>query len=646
MKLAGASRPAAAEAVAFGLLLVHAWVRFVPWHPAPVGTDIEASWRWVLHLAADRGFVWGRDIVFTHGPYGFLITDSYDPGTFAPTILGLAAVALLLVAGVWRVVRAGIASLGWSLAVSALLIELMSLGEVRQNLFLHVDFVLCWLAWTLRRRTDAERRPIDAWILNGLVAAAALGGLVKFTFLLGGLCSLSALAAPDRTFVRAVATFAASFVGLWVLARQPLSALVPYLSTSVEIAGAYGESMGLRPPPRDVALFLVAAAVALLPVARIWRRERSRGSWIHPAGCGLLIFLDFKSGFVRGDVPHRLAAACALLSWLAIALVPAGKRSTAKASIAIGVVALAPALLLLSSILGERSGAGVLGFAGSNLRAWPVEFGGAVRALFGRTGLPESDRSALAGIRREEPIPGLSGAVDLYTARVGLALAEDVDYRPRPVFQSYCAFTPSLLERNAEHLVGPRAPETILFTVVDWIDGRMPAMDDSLSWPTILSRYRVAGSAAGHLVLRKRDSARPYTLRPIAGLRVGFGQPVRIGEHRSGSATWAEIDVRPTPMLRAWSVLDRPPVLVLSVLLASGERRAYRLVPGIARAGILLSPVIEEDAEFARFAADGRGALAAHEVDSISVASPESADIGWAYGAEFEIRLFALELER
>jgi hypothetical protein len=98
-------------------------------------------------------------------------------------------------------------------------------------------------------------------------------------------------------------------------------------------------------------------------------------------------------------------------------------------------------------------------------------------------------------------------------------------------------------------------------------------------------------------------------------------------------------------LLRAWSLLDRPPILVLTVLLASGQPRSYRLVPGIARAGFLISPVIEEDDEFVRLASGRRATLAPHEVEAISVASSDSNDPSWAYGPEYEVRFFALDIE-
>lgn len=44
------------------------------WHVATVrpGTGIDFSWQVVLAFAAQHGLVFGRDVVFTYGPLGFL----------------------------------------------------------------------------------------------------------------------------------------------------------------------------------------------------------------------------------------------------------------------------------------------------------------------------------------------------------------------------------------------------------------------------------------------------------------------------------------------------------------------------------------------------------------------------------------------
>ena len=57
----------------------------VPWRPAAVSGDapyLDPSWVVVLHLAFLDGLAFGEDIVFTYGPWGFVATRTYVPGTF------------------------------------------------------------------------------------------------------------------------------------------------------------------------------------------------------------------------------------------------------------------------------------------------------------------------------------------------------------------------------------------------------------------------------------------------------------------------------------------------------------------------------------------------------------------------------------
>ena len=75
------------------------------------------------------------------------------------------------------------------------------------------------------------------------------------------------------------------------------------------------------------------------------------------------------------------------------------------------------------------------------------------------------------------PLPPSIGSVEVYPWDVWLPLIHDLPYRPRPVFQSYAAFTTKLSEMNARHLISAK-PETLLFQVKT-IDGRLPTVDDA-----------------------------------------------------------------------------------------------------------------------------------------------------------------------
>ena len=59
------------------------------------------------------------------------------------------------------------------------------------------------------------------------------------------------------------------------------------------------------------------------------------------------------------------------------------------------------------------------------------------------------------------PIPEAPGSADVFQALSGLAVVHGLDYRPRPVFQSYAAYTPTLAKYNADFLKSDRAPQFV-----------------------------------------------------------------------------------------------------------------------------------------------------------------------------------------
>src|SRR5205085_7179746 len=68
----------------------------------------------------------------------------------------------------------------------------------------------------------------------------------------------------------------------------------------------------------------------------------------------------------------------------------------------------------------------------------------------------------LASIRARVPRPPVEGTVDVYGNWQSVAIAHGLDYRPRPVFQSYIAYDAALATMNADHL-RDAPPRSILF---------------------------------------------------------------------------------------------------------------------------------------------------------------------------------------
>ncbi len=104
----------------FALLLTVLAV-FVPLAPQMPSAGLDTSWMFAMNQGVARGFVFGKDIIFTFGPYACIYTQLYDPATD-------------------RLMVCGSLFLGLSYA---LLLLLVTSDQKRYGLFLYAIFLAC-----------------------------------------------------------------------------------------------------------------------------------------------------------------------------------------------------------------------------------------------------------------------------------------------------------------------------------------------------------------------------------------------------------------------------------------------------------------------------------------------------------------------
>src|SRR5690242_15989388 len=78
----------------FVLTSVWLWLCFIKLPVTPGRHSPEQSWEAVLSYAAAHHLQWGREIVFTFGPLGFLISDHYWGNFFWPILVWAFAFSL------------------------------------------------------------------------------------------------------------------------------------------------------------------------------------------------------------------------------------------------------------------------------------------------------------------------------------------------------------------------------------------------------------------------------------------------------------------------------------------------------------------------------------------------------------------------
>jgi len=540
-------------------------------------SNLDRSWCLGLGHALLSGWRAGIDWVFTFGPLGFFSTAAYLPELFWTKVLVWEGAFGLLCAV--AIAQAGLGIESRLLRLLYFLLILVQPIDPDAQAFLAIAAALAWIARPAERRAPAIA-----------VGAAVIAGLafVKFTYLAAGAVAVLAAAAillrsgARRAALASLLATAGFAAGAWLLAGQRFFDLPVYLARSAELAGGYSQAMSLAGSSGAIATALALLALAALAAA-IHARPLSALAQL------ALLGIAYKAGFVRAD--H--APTFFLFAILAPFYLVARDDSTALARRASAFARVACAGL---GILGLRIGGGVQ--PGAVPSAPTDAFHRTIahaRALL----RPGELRSRLAAVDAEEDrwldLPRTRGIVGRRTIdavpflQVAL-FANGLEWRPRPVFQSYACLTPGLQELNARFLESGRAPDFLLLRL-ETIDHRLPALDDALALPVIARDYAPVLAERTFLLLERRPRPASATEELSVEREYGFEEPIDM-RNLPGEAHLLALDVRFSLAGRVRTLLDAAPPLFAQIDLDDGLAVRVRIVPAMARSGVLVDPAL------------------------------------------------------
>lgn len=557
---------------------------------APAGGEsLDGSWSTVLSWSFGSGLQFGEDIVFTYGPLGFLIpVTNYYPQTFS-----LFFACQIFFGLVWALLVAGHARrLAWPAQIVLILLLLAWLPVMMIDVAWYAMFALA----AIGVGENAPRRLSVAAVAagSGVMLALTLIALTKFTFLLLWAAFVAYLVAQlllARRFALAVLSGAGScalLLVLWSASGQAVGSLLPFVRRCLELSGGYSASMGYTPNILvDVAgvcaLALGGVGVARLVVAR--RGDRA----LRLLGLFLLltIALTWKAGYIRADGHVCIfLATTSLLTFFAHRLGTHRRRVAWMSASCVGIIAIG-GLILTYRLLG--------GVAPALINNWSY-------VAFSLNGLasPERLRQAFdqgwqAGMAHYD-LPSVrrivgDARVDLLMHEQGVLLLNRFNYSPRPAFQGYGAYTASLARLNETRLLGPEAPEFLLFKF-QAIDAHLPGSEDPLSQLAALRAYAPVAYEKGYVLLQRRRPAQPILPpAPAQWREVRLGERIEMPQE-SPQLLFFRVELN--PLGRVYSALLREPALGLEITDGGGGIGSYRVARTLGDAGMLVSPQLAD----------------------------------------------------
>ena len=560
---------------------------------APLVPDLELSWYGALTHFSARGLQFGRDVVFTYGPLGHLISQVYTGELFfarmtwevvSKTIFVLVLVGTLVsLPRFWR-----------PIFFLFVLIFIRAEGSSDALYFL----IICCV--TLFLLKEGSSRPVFNFCAGVLFA---IFSLIKFTYFLLVLVALSLIVACYCKLQRKSQAlllsliFIASFLFWWAIARQEFHNLWSYFATSLEISFGYKEAMALPTSNRAVLLAgVVAALLGFLQWSVVLLKSREPVLLFAALFITGETYLAWNRAFIRAD-DHVLSFFCLQPAILATMWIVAQPQKTVRW---IGYsMNLALLCVCLFGVNQQRPGhliSSVHGTLDRVANSW--------RIATGLTAFSQQFQATLQRVQTARALPKVKAevrdaSIDVLGSEQAIAILNNLNYTPRPVFQGYSAYTPNLINLNTAFYTSPKAPSYVLSVLYSdqTIDGRYPTLDDAGVFKQVLYDYEPLFAEKRYLLWKRIHPAKPVSPIPASVETLSLDSEHPLPEREM---VWLELEIKQSFVGKLRTLFYKPPPVAIRVTDQLGRQHRNRLVPSMAVAGFIVSPNLETSREVLR----------------------------------------------
>ena len=541
-------------------LLIYAIMLTIPPLIIDTHSDVDYSAYIGWHKAAEQGLIYGRDIVFTYGPLGFLTAPIFINKTlWAYSALYTLAVYAMVLFGFSLFLRKMKANLVKTVIFAVIFVAVFrGLLNWRPTRDFELLFSLLVFSYLYIRGKGNL-----IWLL-GLAFLCGVLPYIKFSSIFaGGFIGavFTYILIRDKRRKEAAVFLITSFVSFCILGLLligPSKAIFTYLYSSWQITSGYNDALGNVDPGREMDYFsAILAWIFYILIFGYCALRKRRDDIIYLVLCFGMLFLSFKLGFVRRDYEHVIYF---YSTWLAVFglffLRPFPDAKIIRYFVLLFIFVMLfqcrtdRASLEISSFPGLYAP----GKVGDKLKNLRLSFN-LLRGI-GTDELIAKTKTQLAKYfpLKDETVKMLSGhTVDVFPCDVAITEAYGFKWDPRPVFQSYLAYTEYLDSLNAKHFLSESAPEYILYALRT-IDLRYAIFDEPATFRTLLQKYKPCAVDGEFIVLQKKPSADTVTGKYLDTTTEKFDQ-VFLPPQVDNGLLFAEVHIEQSLLGMAWKFL-------------------------------------------------------------------------------------------
>ncbi|MGM0884296.1 MAG: hypothetical protein ACQEXQ_25055 [Bacillota bacterium] len=603
---------------------------------------LDPSWRAAYNYFTINEFQMGSDVIFTYGPLAAYFSKIYTPELYWEKIIASTFVAIIIAIQIFLIANKK------SMLASLLLLVGYIINLDHDTFYFSIQLGFLFLIFLEKKPIGYRQIPLT---LLTIVTISCLG-YVKFTFFVTGLFVMFLLClyyVYIKSYKRLLAipiVYISFLVSTWLLAKQDLKNLYFYIVNSIQISSGYTAAMSLNGPKITLIVAILLSIVLILCVFFI---NKSSIRKFVPQYILMLALVGFgfvvwKEGFVRHDLhyTHFIGYITICAAFISILLFSSDEYAKNKnyelikasvfgkytweltlkwprgAIISILILTMAFSISMLNKAYYDS-----LLFI-DLVKSKTVSIKENLISLsdlknqinrLDKEMLNKKEKYSMSETKRVVK----NSSIDIYNYNQYRVLMNDMNWLPRPIFQSYSSYTSKLLELN-EDSIERIQPDYLLFNL-ESIDNRLPFLDDNLWLRKVLHYYKPLHQEDGYLLLEKdREENVETELKLVNKKEIKFNQEYIV--ESINSPLYITIDIQSEFLGSIKSLLLKPSIVFIELTLKDGERKTYRIIPEMISKPTLLTPHITNNEELLKFFEGQR----VNEVYSFKVVTNESSD--------------------
>ncbi len=556
---------------------------------------LDISWQIAIHLAYKYHLVFGKDFVFTYGPLCLLV----DRLPIAVNKFVYLAFDLYFLLTFFFILRDILKKqFGYGIVIFIFLSYFLAFSEMPDMIYFSY-FLACLFAHV--------QKPSNRFFLIQAALLSLIGFYVKISD--GIIEVILFLAAESYLFYRKkwslkfyLLILVTYLAGMFISSRILHVSLINYWLADIHLITGYNDAMYITLGDQRIRyLFAAVTSISFFVLYALYSVGRSvqtrtigkNMDQLFLVGIILAaIYVFFKAGFVRAD-EH-------ILIYFNNAPLFAGLLFLYRPQNVPRHVATALCVLVLVCSLWTQEMLSPGEPYRQIVRFIPEKITGIV-SYFRQ--FHEYDEAAAALKKLDKADTELKtivgdGSVDVMPVEIHKVLFNGLRYNPRPVIQSYSAYTNYLDKLDSAKYISSGAPDFILYSTAP-TDQRYAFFDDPKATLAILNHYSVAGQMDNRLlVLRKRETTRNY-LKPVGTDTIDAKIGAEIPIPKSDKLQYSKIYISYSTQGRIKGFFFQAPSLQVTFTLDDGQSKTFRAVRSVLTEGVLVNKFIGDNDAFA-----------------------------------------------